>query len=411
MGRNMLSTNIRNILLESSDEILTVIPKKYKPDDYPFSETAISARKDESIYHNDIHSANDIIRRYSQLKHNKAFKSADAYTRKTFGIGYSPEIETSPSSLHKQAAIGKAFQLLADGDEGYKKSVFAAYKKHHPELIKESGARNYDELTKAAYNKLQDETKAQFSTIPVKMQYHYGHLSYHNSTEMARDIHGHGNMTVYRGGDEHDHLNDVDKKTGLNSNEMFRAIHDYYGHAIHNNPFGAKGEEIAWDSHHKMFSPLARLAMTAETRGQNSFVNYSGINTDNITEMEKHRKEKTEAIHKGDLESVHKADAALRNIGSNWNYAPQKSGILPPEMNEPKYDGKIPSYIKGNAKETPYDTKKDVLGLVKIARISNTVSHQAAKNKGQYDSNQAKKDFAKLLSLHGYSTMTAEPHL
>ena len=57
-------------------------------------------------------------------------------------------------------------------------------------------------------------------------------------------------------------------------NDIFRAIHDYYGHAKEGLGFRADGEENAWRSHAAMFSPLARLAMTTETRGQNSWLNY-----------------------------------------------------------------------------------------------------------------------------------------
>ena len=34
-----------------------------------------------------------------------------------------------------------------------------------------------------------------------------------------------------------------------------------------------------------MFTPLARMAMTTETRGQNSWVNYSPVNADLIAKM------------------------------------------------------------------------------------------------------------------------------
>ena len=66
-------------------------------------------------------------------------------------------------------------------------------------------------------------------------------------------------------------------------NDIFRAIHDYYGHAKEGVGFRADGEENAWRAHASMFSPLARLAMTAETRGQNSWVNYGPKGEENRT--------------------------------------------------------------------------------------------------------------------------------
>lgn len=58
-------------------------------------------------------------------------------------------------------------------------------------------------------------------------------------------------------------------------NDVFRAVHDAYGHFGEGNAFfRAPGEERAWAAHSAMFSPQARGALTAETRGQNSWVNY-----------------------------------------------------------------------------------------------------------------------------------------
>ena len=57
-------------------------------------------------------------------------------------------------------------------------------------------------------------------------------------------------------------------------NDMFRAIHDLFGHAMKGYGFGPVGEEKAWYEHLQFFSLLARPALTTETRGQNAWVNY-----------------------------------------------------------------------------------------------------------------------------------------
>lgn len=62
----------------------------------------------------------------------------------------------------------------------------------------------------------------------------------------------------------------------VDDNNMFRAVHDFFGHAGSGRGFLADGEEAAWVSHSQMFSPLARRAMTTETRGQNSWFNKYG---------------------------------------------------------------------------------------------------------------------------------------
>lgn len=53
-------------------------------------------------------------------------------------------------------------------------------------------------------------------------------------------------------------------------NDMFRAVHDAFGHAASGRGFDLDGEEAAWLKHSFMYSPLARQALTTETRGQTS---------------------------------------------------------------------------------------------------------------------------------------------
>lgn len=63
--------------------------------------------------------------------------------------------------------------------------------------------------------------------------------------------------------------------TNATANDAFRVVHDAYGHFGPGNPFfRAPGEDRAWMNHSRMFSDDALPAMTSETRGQNSWVNY-----------------------------------------------------------------------------------------------------------------------------------------
>lgn len=66
-------------------------------------------------------------------------------------------------------------------------------------------------------------------------------------------------------------------------NDLFRAVHDYYGHIKEGVGFRADGEENAWRGHSAMYSEAARPAMTAETRGQNSWVNFGPFGDKNRT--------------------------------------------------------------------------------------------------------------------------------
>ncbi|MDI1461089.1 hypothetical protein QEZ54_08945 [Catellatospora sp. KI3] len=72
-------------------------------------------------------------------------------------------------------------------------------------------------------------------------------------------------------GNPHPYLSDTE-------NDMFRAVHDAFGHAASGRGFDADGEEAAWRKHCTMYSELARRAMTTETRGQSCvlFLHYRG---------------------------------------------------------------------------------------------------------------------------------------
>ena len=67
----------------------------------------------------------------------------------------------------------------------------------------------------------------------------------------------------------------------LLANDVFRIVHDYFGHVKSGTTFRATGEENAWQNHASMYTPLARRAMTTETRGQNSWVNFGEFGESN----------------------------------------------------------------------------------------------------------------------------------
>ena len=67
----------------------------------------------------------------------------------------------------------------------------------------------------------------------------------------------------------------VGDKEDAVANDAFRVVHDAFGHLGSGNPqFRSAGEERAFLQHSRMYSPEARRAMAAETRGQNSLVNF-----------------------------------------------------------------------------------------------------------------------------------------
>ena len=114
-------------------------------------------------------------------------------------------------------------------------------------------------------------------------------------------------------------------------NDLFRAVHDFFGHAELGNSFGPKGEENAWNVHSRMYSPLARRAMTTETRGQNSWVNFSGFND----EIQKLRDKAAKLRDEGKIDE---AAEVVGEIYDKFKFADQKIGLLPIEFSEVDQD-------------------------------------------------------------------------
>lgn len=138
---------------------------------------------------------------------------------------------------------------------------------------------------------------------------------YRNSKEMVDDVEKNHHLYFFQGGDmPSDHpLATIDPRNGLTYNDKFRAIHDFYGHAKGGYQFGPRGEENAYLAHREMFDNDAIPALTTETKGQNSWVNYG----------EHMRDSEGNVIRPGQPGYISQADRP---------YAEQKAGILPNEM-------------------------------------------------------------------------------
>jgi len=277
---------------------------------------------------------------------NKARKLAQDYTKERHGSDFAlPEMPAS--SLAKQSAIGRTHMAAVEGSPAYKKAIFDAYAQSMPEVLDKAGAKHYDDLLEKAYRQLAVETSDQFNRLPVSMSFHRsGEGNYKGAKEMAGDVHGNDHLYVFQGGDPHDFLNQVDPHTGLNENEKFRAVHDLFGHAIHGNEFGPAGEEKAWGIHKQMYSPLAQMAMTAETRGQNSVVNYTPLNAKLKSEVSKLRELQMEAKRRGDTQGYNMATKGIEDAFQGFQYAPQKAILLPPEYLSADYKGGMPDYVR-----------------------------------------------------------------
>lgn len=86
-------------------------------------------------------------------------------------------------------------------------------------------------------------------------------------------------------------------------NDIFRAVHDYFGHGAEGNGFRADGEYNAWRQHNAMYSDAAKPALASETLGQNAVVNFGPH-----------------------------GEANRRASSANTVYADQKAGLMPEQV-------------------------------------------------------------------------------
>jgi hypothetical protein len=95
---------------------------------------------------------------------------------------------------------------------------------------------------------------------------------YPDSKSMIMDVTKNNHLRIYTGGQLPDNhpLGDIGQNGSL-YNIMFRGVHDLFGHAAHNNSFGATGEYRAFLAHSQMFSNRALGALATETIAQTSW--------------------------------------------------------------------------------------------------------------------------------------------
>lgn len=175
---------------------------------------------------------------------------------------------------------------------------------------------------------------------------------YASSREMVRDVRDNKHLWFFTGGEPHPFL-DVRRPDGLTGTEKLRAVHDLFGHAAEDFQFGPRGEENAWIKHGQMFSPLAQRAMTTETRGANSWVNYGPQNYNEDGTRKN--------IPPQDRPYAEQKVALLPEEFMDWKAALASEGILQsravPELNE-KFSGytQVINYI-----ESEYSPKAKAL--------------------------------------------------
>lgn len=189
----------------------------------------------------------------------------------------------------------KRQDAYAEIDEGRASRIAAAYgaMEHAPQ----------DPRVKAAYADLIRQTRAQYDALAAAgYRFWFIDLKRPDNAEYTtspwnamRDIRANRKMGVFPTNDGFGsnaafdpESNPLLEDTGLSwpvggldgelapvlANDLFRAVHDAFGHGLEGSGFRAQGEENAWQAHVRLFTGDAVGAITSETRGQNSWLNY-----------------------------------------------------------------------------------------------------------------------------------------
>jgi murein DD-endopeptidase MepM/ murein hydrolase activator NlpD len=239
-------------------------------------------------------------------QHRPAVNAAETYME-TAGFTYSPPTEYASLDKARATKIALAYEKM----------------KHDPQ----------NPEVRAAYSAMIEETVAQYRVIEqTGLQIEFIDLAtggdpYAVSPRLAQlDVAQNNHLWVFKTDDgfgdtpiseadiaDNPMLALTDITIGghqLRANDVFRIVHDYFGHIKDGHGFRARGEENAWQSHASMYSPLARRAMTTETRGQNSWVNYGPNGAKNRSAS-----------------------------SAETSYAPQKVGLLPKWVSEEGFIG------------------------------------------------------------------------
>lgn len=248
----------------------------------------------------------------------------------------------SPASKNRVA--NEETRKVADEYMKVSKIPYKPYTEYRP--VDESYIKNvadtFDKLqsnpndpeVKRAYTALGSEVKAQWDAmtgpggIKVELWDKKGQ-PYKDSTEMKNDVEKNKHMYVFPTEQGYGTNQSVSTQHPLLSstgveingkplllNDMFRAVHDYFGHTKEGYEFGPRGEYNAYLAHKSMFTKEAVPALAAETLAQNAWVNFGKHNRD----------DKGNILKPGDKGFISVLDRP---------YAEQKAVVMPDKLLSP----------------------------------------------------------------------------
>ncbi len=205
----------------------------------------------------------------------------------------------------------------------------------------EAPGDSIDDATRKSYNSFNQETLKQFQVLEqagyVLEPWEGSGEPYKNSAEMRADVQENKHLFYLPSksalGDDaavevakYPPLEDSGVRINGQSipfNDLFRAVHDVFGHALNNRSFSKDGEFQAWQDHAQMYSESSQPALALETLVYNSWFNAG-----------KHLRRADGSLPvPGDADYV-----PLRERG----YAPRKTYLLPKDLIQ-EAKGEFPS--------------------------------------------------------------------
>ncbi len=207
----------------------------------------------------------------------QAREAAYSYMQKA-GLPYNPPTDYVKVDVNRAKRIADAYEAMADAPQD--PEVKASYDQLIRETMDQWEAIKETGLKVEFFNPKKDPYKIspRLATEDVRNNNHLWVFStddgYGTKAITAKDIEKNPMLATTK---------EIFSGRPARVNDIFRVVHDYFGHIKEGNGFRADGEENAWRSHASMYSPLARRAMTSETRGQNSWLNYGPFGEKNRT--------------------------------------------------------------------------------------------------------------------------------
>jgi hypothetical protein len=300
-------------------------------DDFLIESKGIDSKRKAIDYALNIGAKGTILKAGQQAVSSKTQQTTQTQTNETTTTTNEVQPERTGNGGTTRAAIGKTTPLEgapktngATGPDEQLVSVAEKYAAENGIDLKRQGeyvevdeerakriADAYEEMennpqdprVKKAYAEMIKQTKAQYQAL-VDAGYKFWFIDLNNPDDIdyisspynaMRDLRQNKQMGVFptEAGFGSDEDVDVSKNplledTGImwasggldgemmpvTANDLFRAVHDAFGHGLEGSGFRARGEENAWQAHSRLYTGDAVGAMTSETRGQNSWVNF-----------------------------------------------------------------------------------------------------------------------------------------